>query len=227
MPDVPTWPRRKRSLLLQSIDVRRRFRRRRCCCCCCCCCWYMLLLLLVHVVCQYMTAVHGDRWQQTAVEAEQAVAAAEQREKEAATAAQAAASASFAAEAEAEELTSLVKQLQVVMPLCTHTQAKHYFRHACSESPLYTQYRSHSLTHSPVHSPTHSLTHLLTCPLARSLTHYSLARSLAHSLTCPLAHPLTSCPCKDFCSIAHPELVQADSCVIAHSDDSAILKPCM
>ena len=58
-------------------------------------------------------AVFGDRSQQGAAQAEQAVAAAEQQEKDAAAAAQAAASASFAAEAKAEELTGVVKQLQV------------------------------------------------------------------------------------------------------------------
>lgn len=58
-------------------------------------------------------AVLGSRWHQAAVQAKQAVTAAELREKEAAAAAQAAASASFAAETKAEELTGVVKQLQV------------------------------------------------------------------------------------------------------------------
>lgn len=68
-----------------------------------------------------MIPVHGDRWQQTAAQAEQALAAAEQREREAAAAAQAAASASFTAEAQADELTSAVRQLQVITLLLTYT----------------------------------------------------------------------------------------------------------
>lgn len=70
-------------------------------------------MLISCVLSSLTRVVHADRWQQTAAQAEQAVAAAEQRERAAAAAAQAAASASFAAEAQAEELTSAVKQLQV------------------------------------------------------------------------------------------------------------------
>lgn len=70
-------------------------------------------------------AVFGARLQRTAAEAEQAVAAAEQKEKEAAAAAQAAASASFAAEARAEELTGVVKQLQVMKQLLAYLLNMH------------------------------------------------------------------------------------------------------
>ena len=67
----------------------------------------------------------GDRLRQAAAQAEQAVAAAEQREKEAAAAAQGAAAASFAAEAKAEELTSVLKQLQVRKRLLAHAFSMH------------------------------------------------------------------------------------------------------
>ena len=66
-----------------------------------------------------------DRSQQAAAQAEQAVAAAEQCEKEAAAAAQAAASTSFAAEARADELTGVVKQLQVRKRLLAHVFSMH------------------------------------------------------------------------------------------------------
>ena len=78
-----------------------------------------------------MTALCGDRSQQAVVQAEQAVAAAEQVEKEAAAAAQAAAAASFAAEAKAEELTGVVKQLQVQIPLLINLWYKQHVQDIC------------------------------------------------------------------------------------------------
>ena len=93
---------------------------------------YFLLRLLKILQSKHFTfcpldikAVFGARSQQAAAEAEQAVAAAEQKEKEAAAAAQAAASASFAAEARAEELTGVVKQLQVIKQLLAYVLNMH------------------------------------------------------------------------------------------------------